>query len=43
MVRDGRYVNVMKRRVGYVGRSVGRSVGRGIVSMVKVIRVGRGW
>ena len=43
MVRDGRYVNVMRGRVGYVGRSVGRSVDRGIVSMVRVSRVGRGW
>ena len=43
MVRDGRYVIVMRGRVSYVGRSVGRSVGRGVVGMVKVIRVGRGW
>ena len=43
MVRDGRYVNVVRGWVSYVGRSVGRSVGRGVVGMVKVIRVGRGW
>ena len=43
MVRDGRYVIVMRGRVSYVGRSVGRSVDRGTVSMVRVSRVGRGW
>ena len=43
MVRDGRYVIVMRSRVSNVGRSVGRSVGRGVVGKVKVIRVVRGW
>ena len=43
MVRDGRYMNVVRGWVSCVGRSVGRSVDRGIVSMVRVSRVGRGW
>ena len=43
MVRDGRYVNVVRGWVGCVGRSVGSSMDKGIVSMVGVSRVGRGW
>ena len=43
MVRDSRYVSVVRGWVSCVGRSMGRSVGKGIVSMVGVCRVGKSW
>ena len=39
MVRDGRYVNVVRDWMSCVGRSVDN----GIVNVVEVSRVGRGW